>query len=415
MKGGADLKARDDGGSTPLHEAASWNRNPEVLGALLEAGASPNARDKRKNTPLHGAVTRKKDAGVVGLLLRAGANPNARDQNGHTTLHNAAWNKNPAVVTDVIAPLLKAGADPNAQNKYGDTPLHNATGSRTANLAVTVALLKAGADPNVPNEYDDTPLHDAAANSEDLAVITALLKAGANPNARFDDSSTPLHSAVAGENPAAIAALLEAGADPSIPDFFGNTPMDDARKKNNPAVIAALPKEVRRAAPRTQTARSGSGSTSLPTTRGLFDRPAGNAPQRQTSAAGNSGGGCADGPICRQTVKNAEVVLKRVEELLTTRNLGITDSSLAGAFTTRASIACMKACLEREETRTDCRNGIQQAIGELQKSYDSAVLGARSAAADYRYVDQFEASPQNSSFGREFFSQIQGNLDTCGY
>jgi len=30
-------------------------------------------------------------------------------------------------------------------------------------------------------------------------------------------------------------------------------------------------------------------------------------------------------------------------------------------------------------------------------------------------VDEFEASPQNSSFGRKYFSHIQGNLDTCGY
>ena len=395
--------------------AASWNRNLEVLGALLKAGASPNARDKRKKTSLHGAVTRQKDAGVVGLLLRAGANPNARDQNGYTPLHGAAWNKNPAAVTDVIAPLLKAGADPNAQNKYGDTPLHNATDSRTANLAVTVALLKAGADPNVPNEYDDTPLHVAAANSEALAIIAELLKAGANPNARFDNSDTPLHSAVAGENPAAITALLKAGADPSIPGFFGRTPMDDARKKNNPAVIAALPKEVRRAAPRTQTARSGSGSTSLPTTKGLFDRPAGNASQGQASASGSPSGECASGPICRQTVKNATVVLERVEELLATGNLDITNTSLAGAFTTRASVACMKACLEREETRTDCRNAIQQAIGELDKTYRSAVRSAREASVDDDYVDQFETSPQSSSFGRKYFSHIQGNLDTCGY
>ena len=351
---------------------------------------------------MHGAATRKKDAGVVGLLLRAGADPNARDQNGYTPLHSAAWNKNPAVVTDVIAPLLKAGADPNAQNKYGDTPLHNATGSRTADLAVTVALLKGGADPNVPNKYDDTPLHDAAANSEDLAIIAALLKAGANPNARFDNSSTPLHSAVAGGNPAAITALLKAGADPSIPDFFGRTPMDDARKKNNPAVIAALPKEVRRAATRMQTARSGSGSTSLPTTRGLFDRPAGNASQGQASASGSPSGECASGPICRQTVKNGTVVLDRVRELLATGNLDITNTSLAGAFTTRATIACMKACVEREETRTDCRNAIQQAIGELQESYDSAVRSAREASLDDDYVDEFEASPQNSSFGRKY-------------
>ena len=63
-----------------------------------------------------------------------------------------------------------------------------------------------------------------------------------------------------------------------------------------------------------------------------------------------------------------------------------------------------------------CRwNAIQQAIGELQESYDSAVRNAWEASLDDDYVDEFEASPQNSSFGRKYFSHIQGNIDTCGY
>ena len=381
-KGGADLNARDKNGRTPLHRAASSNRAPEVSAALLKAGANPNARDKQKKTPLHGAASRQKDLAVIYSLLKAGAAPNARDGDGYTPLHAAVFNKNPAVT----AALLKSGADPNIQNTYGQTPLHIAADN--ASLAVIAALLKGGANPNVPDEFDDTPLHIAAANSEDPAIVAALLRAGADPNARPDDSDTPLHSAVAGKNPAAIAALLKAGADPSIPDFFGNTPMDDARKKNDPAVIAALQQGQRRQAGSARPARPASGSPS---------------------------GECASGPICRQTVKNAELVLRRVGEVQATGNLDITNSSLALAFTTRASIACIEACLEREETRADCTSGLQGAIGELKRTYDSAIRSAREASLDDDYVDEFEASPQNSSFGREYFSYIQGNLDTCGY
>ena len=162
--------------------------------------------------------------------------------------------------------------------------------------------------------------------------------------------------------------------------------MDEARKKNDPAVIAALQQKQRR---RTASARPG--ASSPPT------------------------GECASGPICQQTVKNAEVVLKRVDELQATKNLDITNSSLAVAFTTRATIACMKACLEREETRAKCRSPFEQAIGELQNTYESAVRSARQASLDDAYVDEFEASPQNSRFGRRHFSHIRGNLDTCGY
>ena len=100
---------------------------------------------------------------------------------------------------------------------------------------------------------------------------------------------------------------------------------------------------------------------------------------------------------------------------MATKNLDITNNSLALAFTTRASIACMKACLEREETRADCRSGLQQAVSELERTYQSAIRSARQASLDDNYVDQFESSPQNSPFGRKYFSHIQGNLDTCGY
>ena len=383
LKAGVAPNARDENGETPLHKAASKSKRPTVIAALVKGGADLNARDKSGGTPLHRAASSNGTPEVSAALLEAGANPNTRDKGRETPLHAAVFNKNPAVA----AVLLKSGADPNIQNTYGQTPLQIAAG-RNASLAVTAALLKGGADPNVPDEYDDTPLHVAAAHSEDRAIIAALLRAGADPNARSDDRDTPLHRAVAGNNPAAITALLKAGADPSIPDFSGNTPMDDARNKNDPAVIAALQQGQRRQAGSARPARPASGSPS---------------------------GECASGPICRQTVKNAEVVLERARELLASGNHDITNTSLAGAFTTRSTIACMKACLEREETRTHCRDAIQQAIGELEKTYESTVRSAREASLDDDYVDEFEASPQNSSFGREYFSYIQGNLDTCGY
>ena len=141
----------------------------------------------------------------------------------------------------------------------------------------------------------------------------------------------------------------------------------------------------------------------------------GHTASSQPGGSGSGATGCAGGPICRATVKNAELVLKRVGELQATGGLDITNSSLAIAFTTRASMACMKACLEREETRAECTSGLRQAIGELKRTYDSAIRSARQASLDDDYVDEFEASPQNSRFGRQYFSHIQGNLDTCGY
>ena len=93
-------------------EAATLERVTECL----RTGADPKARDQRGNTPLHKAAFRTENPAVIAALVKAGADPNERDKQGETPLHRAAWaNKNPAVA----AALLKAGADPNARNKKG--------------------------------------------------------------------------------------------------------------------------------------------------------------------------------------------------------------------------------------------------------------------------------------------------------
>ena len=52
LKAGADVNARDNDGSTPLHIAAQYNPSPAVLEVLLKAGADVNAKDAYGRTPL---------------------------------------------------------------------------------------------------------------------------------------------------------------------------------------------------------------------------------------------------------------------------------------------------------------------------------------------------------------------------
>ena len=90
VRRGADLRARDAAGRTPLHYAAEAGF-PTAVAALLLAGADPNVRDAAGRTPLHavastvveGDVSAGWDEGyVVRLLLEAGADPSARDNQG---------------------------------------------------------------------------------------------------------------------------------------------------------------------------------------------------------------------------------------------------------------------------------------------------------------------------------------------
>lgn len=104
---GADVTAADQRGWTPLHSAARYNTDPQVLVVLLNAGADVDARDRAGDTPLHWAAAENSNVAIVSLLLRAGADVNAVDRFGWLPIHTAAEsNANP----EVIEALLAAGA-----------------------------------------------------------------------------------------------------------------------------------------------------------------------------------------------------------------------------------------------------------------------------------------------------------------
>lgn len=94
IEAGADIRALDEEGMTPLHFAASGNA-PTVLRALVEAGADIEARKNEFGwTPLHFASERE----AVNALVEAGADIDARDSDGDTPLHVAASRNEPEAI-----------------------------------------------------------------------------------------------------------------------------------------------------------------------------------------------------------------------------------------------------------------------------------------------------------------------------
>ena len=149
---GADIEATDGAGRTPLHFAAQYGRNADLVKALLAAGADPRARDENRQTPLHRAAAFSDKADVLEALLGAGAARNARDDRRRTPLHLAAREGRSAAVTA----LLAAGADIEARDKDGATPLQLAV-VRNDTAEVVAALKSAGEIGNDRDESDRTP------------------------------------------------------------------------------------------------------------------------------------------------------------------------------------------------------------------------------------------------------------------
>lgn len=90
---GFSVADRDNEGSTPLHWAARFSENPEVISALLVAGADVNASNERESTPLHEAARYNSNPEVALALLAAGADGSAKNLEGRTPFDEAENNE----------------------------------------------------------------------------------------------------------------------------------------------------------------------------------------------------------------------------------------------------------------------------------------------------------------------------------
>ena len=230
---GADVKAADSAGVTPLHDAAAAG-HADMVQVLLQAGAAVTAaRTEDAVTPLHLAAQHG-HAQVLQLLLQSGATDvmldSWEDEQCSGLMAAAMFGHGEAAEALIAA----ASADKMA-GEYGFWALVYA--AKAGNAGITELLLAAGAPKQCGNEH--ALLYAASAGSAGTTKV--LLDAGADVEAKglwcpsqgstampfssADVNVTALHAAAAVGASGVTTLLLHRGASPQAEDCYKRTPL----------------------------------------------------------------------------------------------------------------------------------------------------------------------------------------------
>ncbi|KAI9442625.1 ankyrin repeat-containing domain protein [Lactarius indigo] len=229
---GADTRAKDKFGVTPLHQAADSGEGTNVVKLLIEHGADVNAKADDLRTPLH-LASRSGSLEIVRFLVERGADISSVTKGGETLLHMASESQD----LKVVQFFVERGADVNAKTEDLQTPLH--TASIRENYEVVRYLVESGADVNAKTEDLWTPLY-MALSYQNLEVAHFLVERGADVNAKTNDLRTPLHIASSHENYEVVRFLIERGADVNAKGEDLRTPLHVASARKTYEIVRLL-------------------------------------------------------------------------------------------------------------------------------------------------------------------------------
>lgn len=132
LESGADVNSTKDAwGRTPLHNFFVYCRNDnlvDIIKLLIQNGADVRAKDAFGDTPLHKLMRRNDEKGILvdlaKLLLDNGADVNAKNNDMWTPLLTLCkFQPENEKLIDVIRLLIQKGAEVDARRLDGKTPL----------------------------------------------------------------------------------------------------------------------------------------------------------------------------------------------------------------------------------------------------------------------------------------------------
>jgi ankyrin repeat protein len=172
-KQGADVKARDGYGRTPLHVAAYASQRG-AMRALVDAGADPNTLEQDRYDIVTIAAVANDLAALQVALELGGSARNVTSPYDGTALIAAAHLGH----VEIVRELIRAGAPLDHVNNLGWTAVIESIvlgDGGTRHTATLAALVDAGANVNLADRSGTTPL--ALARARHYREMAALLEA----------------------------------------------------------------------------------------------------------------------------------------------------------------------------------------------------------------------------------------------
>ena len=235
---GADVNASNHNGVSAFMTAVMYNKNPGVLGVLVENGVDVNAKSNNGNTALmYAAMFRT--AEVVRELLEYGADVNAVNDERRNALHYAKVSRKLRGDAEILELLGEKQQEPVAAQEQDSAPTTEPVAPHEQEPAPST-------EPVAPHEQEPAPTTEPVAPQEQepesksltddefLALcrdgsadkIREAIESSANLWAKDEENNTALMLAAWKNTPEVVAAILDAGADIHVQNDKGNTAYD---------------------------------------------------------------------------------------------------------------------------------------------------------------------------------------------